>query len=324
MPSFCPICHHEFELPNKPLARHLDNSVDYNLWACPACLVQFWLPFKNPGATWYENDDRYAGANNKPSIESTVYHRRTISFLKPLVGRVLDVGCGTGNFLNLARRAGWQTAGIDFDRNAVNTARTFFQLPDINEAGLAEYSASGPGKFNLITFFDLIEHIDNHQHFFELVRHLLYPQGYIAMSLPCRGGASFLQPHDLPPRHLSRWNSESLVLFLEKQGFTTLEVKEERASWWFIVMKLRFRYGRLVSFGLVRHFKTSGFVSIGTEGLPVSPKIKSSINKSIWVHSLAKIKDGVIFGIPAFLVWIYLHFTNQDKITLFAIARSKA
>ncbi|MFW5453802.1 class I SAM-dependent methyltransferase [Thioalkalivibrio sulfidiphilus] len=48
--------------------------------------------------------------------------------------RLLDVGCGNGSFLRVARAAGWHVVGVDFDPNAVKTARS--QGLDVREGGL--------------------------------------------------------------------------------------------------------------------------------------------------------------------------------------------
>jgi 2-polyprenyl-3-methyl-5-hydroxy-6-metoxy-1,4-benzoquinol methylase len=291
------------------------NNDKYELYSCLNCGVRFWTPFKNPGADWYEKDERYKGANNSPSIEPTKHHKKVLSFLLPLKGKVFDVGCGTGNFLNFAREVGWKVAGIDFDKNAVNTAETYFHLPNIELGTLEGYISSHQedSKFDLVTFFDVFEHIDNHRDFTEQVKSLLVSNGYIAMSMPYGPGSRWLQPHDFPPRHLTRWSRTSLTNFFENNGFKMLFVRRNPASFFDIVIKLRFKYGSFISFGLVKKVKDTQKPSSGV-------KVDDKINL---VHSLAKLKDLVVFGAPAAFIWIYLWITGSIYTGLFAIAQKK-
>ena len=217
-PTACPVC--DSSVPLTLRGEHAVLDQTYRCFACSTCMVEFWWPLKNPGATWYEHDERYAGRNEDPILEPNWNHTKIISFLKPMRGRVLDVGCGVGNFLAHAQSQGWEPHGIDFDRDAIEAGKRTFDLKDLEVSDVAEYRAMHSGEqFDLITFFDVIEHIDNHGKFFEHVRALLVPRGYIAMSMPYRHHANFLMPGDLPPRHLTRWDRRSLTNFLERQDF---------------------------------------------------------------------------------------------------------
>jgi len=305
----------------REIEAYRDGGVEYVLRECSECGAQYWTPFKNPGAKWYEEDERYKNANNDSAGEPAWGHKKIISFLAPFRGRVFDIGCGTGNFLSWARRNGWDVAGIDFDSNAIHSAKTNFLLPNIELATLGDYVARHRNeKFDLVTFFDVFEHIDNHIEFLEQVAHLLKPGGYIAMSMPYRRGSRWLQPNDLPPRHLSRWDEKSLKNFLEKNGFSAKYVKRIPAPLFYIVMKLRFKYGNMFSLGLVNKVRQSFDVGIksGTSKKQTAPTLKIKI-----IHNLAKIKDAAIFGIPALVIWLVLLFTPKRYTGLFVIARRK-
>lgn len=303
------------------IENYTSGGIAYSLNECSMCGAQYWIPFKNPGSEWYEKDERYKNANTDSITDTTWSHRKIISFLAPLKGRVFDIGCGTGNFLRWAKLNGWDVAGIDFDSNAINSAKINFQLSNIELSTLRDYASRHKSeglKYDLITFFDVFEHIDDHRDFLEQVRELLIPGGYIAMSMPYRLGARWLQSNDLPPRHLTRWDERSLGNFLEQMGFNVKYIKLIPAPFFFIVMKLRFKYGNLFSFGLVNKIKNSR--NTRSEEGNLSKNLANNDLRIKIVHNLAKIKDIAIFGIPALLIWLSMLFTKKRYTTLFMIA----
>ncbi len=298
----------------KYLESYFDQGQEYKLYECGKCRAQYWLPLQNPGSLWYESDERYAGANKAPTMTPNWNHRKVIAFLKPLAGKVLDIGCGTGNFLAWAKKSGWEVFGIDFDRNAVKAAQDFFALPNIEVSSLKAFrdkEVSRGSKFDLVTFFDVFEHIDNHSEFIEMVRELLADEGYVAMSMPYRGGARWLQPHDYPPRHLTRWNRESLTNFLLTHHLEPIYVKRAPATLNYVVLKMRFKYGKALSFGTINKIEKK---NNGAHASEYSLKIKL-------MKFIARIKDYIFFGLPAFFIWLYLILTGRIYITLFVIAR---
>ncbi len=321
----CQLCNKIGE--QKYLESHTDSGIEYKLYECVNCHAQYWLPLKNPGAAWYEHDTRYAGANKNPPLEPNWNHKKVISFLFPFKGNVLDVGCGTGNFLAHAYKQGWNVAGIDFDRNAIRAAHDVFGLKNTEVNDLKTYydkhKASHQPPFDLVTFFDVFEHIDNHGEFLSLIKNMLTPNGFISMSMPYRYGSRWLQPNDLPPRHLTRWDRSSLTRYLENNGFKVKYIRRGAAPFFFIVMKLRFKYGKYFSFGLVKKAQENNKEKIQSH----APAALISTNKSkksfkvTAIHALAKTKDIVIFGIPAAIIWFGFLFTRKRYTDLFAIAQ---
>lgn len=315
-PSMCPLC---AEPRTHATGRtHEDSGTLYTQYGCAACAVEFWWPLKNPGAKWYSEHERYSVRNSDPVWQATANHRRTLSLLKRQRGAVLDVGCGIGNFLSLAKEQGWTCAGIDFDPDAIEAARTVMGIDDVEATDIVSYVQKHPGKrFNLVTFFDVLEHVDNHNEFIGAVRSLLNDGGSVAMSMPYRAHAIWLMKGDLPPAHLTCWDRTSLRRFLEARGFEVTYMRRSSEGIWPIVMKLRFRYGKWASFGAVSAARRH----LVREETPTARTRRPVLMRS--VHMLAKLKDLVLFGLPALVIWLVMLPTAKRYVDLFAIARKR-
>jgi 2-polyprenyl-3-methyl-5-hydroxy-6-metoxy-1,4-benzoquinol methylase len=135
--------------------------------------------------------------------------------------RLLDVGCGNGGFLMLARQAGWQVEGLDFDANAVQTARS--RGLTVHHGGI-ELLSGQDASFDVITLCHVIEHVYDPVATLRRLHALLKPGGTLWLETPnlssvgsMRFGSSW---HSLdPPRHLMIFNPDSLRKVLTQTGF---------------------------------------------------------------------------------------------------------
>jgi len=140
-------------------------------------------------------------------------------------GRVLDVGCSTGLFLNEMRRGGWQTQGVELTPSAANYARERFGL-DVFE-GMLEDAPYKPGSFDVITFWDVLEHVYSPAETLARTAELLAPGGLVAINVPNwhtperRIFGRWWAGYD-PPRHLYVFTRPSLTRLLEQAGFEPL------------------------------------------------------------------------------------------------------
>ena len=102
-------------------------------------------------------------------------------------GRLLDVGCGVAYFLDLAKGRGWDVHGTEYTDEAVAICRekglTIHQGPLHAE----NYT---PGDFDVITYFEVIEHINNPREDLAQVSSLLRPGGLFYCTTPNFGSAS--------------------------------------------------------------------------------------------------------------------------------------
>lgn len=315
-PTICALCDAPDALTH--LESHQDPGGDlYQLYACTLCEAWFWYPLKNPGGGWYERDERYAGRNEDPILEPNWNHKKVISYLDGKAGKVLDIGCGVGNFLAHAQSKGWECYGIDFDRDAIEAGKRTFGLENLYVADLKEFADSHKGNtFDLITAFDVFEHIDNHREFMTLIRSLLSENGSLAMSMPYRKRAAWLALGDVPPRHLTRWDRSALSHFLDRHGFTTRFITRRSEGLRLLILKLRFKYGKNVSFNLVGRVRNAAVNRSAPTGLD---RLKLQL-----VRMLASTKDTVLFGVPALAIYLKTLFSPSRYITLYVIAEKRA
>jgi len=220
----CPACNQ----PTRGAA--IERHGKYQLFPCSACGLQFWEPREMPDASWYEQ--MYGGRDVKllPLEPGHKYFLRDP--LAPGCGELLEIGCGTGNFLAAARSAGYSVTGTELDRNAARFAKDRLGLPRILPLSIAEFVKQQRSEsFDIVTFFEVLEHQARPVEFLEQVKSCLRPRGYVALSVPNRErwltGPDVL---DHPPNHFLRWDAGALRSILIAQEFEILSLREQSAG----------------------------------------------------------------------------------------------
>ena len=249
----CPLC-------NQALASaDIDRFNGYRLYHCHACDLMFWDPMRSADADYYEN--MYESSPDLASFKSVKILWPQEKFLKTMPakgGELLDIGCGFGDFLHEARKAGYTTTGSDFSPEFIDIARQRFGLENLYPVTPEEFITENPDhKYEAVTFFEVLEHLDNITDFLSLVKKLLKPGGYVACGMPNRERWRFFsrqllllasQERDYPPHHLSRWNPQALSNLFEKFGFTIIDIGREpltigsfKYGGWLLASKLGFQ-----------------------------------------------------------------------------------
>lgn len=146
--------------------------------------------------------------------------------LVPVPGRtLLDVGCGRGDFALLAFDLGYQVCGIDVQSRMVDIARQ--RLPNANFQVLDMQVEALPRPFDVVTAFEVIEHLERPLESVLSMRDALKPGGCLVLSVPCIERRPFfkrLRVIDFPPHHLTMWTREALALLLGAAGFTVIRM----------------------------------------------------------------------------------------------------
>ena len=180
-----------------------------------------------PDARWYEQ--MYGGRDEKLLPLEPGHKYFLTDPLAPRGGELLDIGCGTGNFLTAAREVGYGVTGIELDRNAARFAKERVGLQRVFPLTISEFAGRhADEKFDVVTFFEVLEHQAAPVEFLQRVSMVLKARGTLALSVPNRErwmtGPDVL---DYPPNHFLRWNAAALKHFLSAHGFEVLSIREQ-------------------------------------------------------------------------------------------------
>jgi SAM-dependent methyltransferase len=197
------------------------------LFECESCTAAFVWPQPTPKqmAAYY-----FQEYYNKPSFVLKIIQSLRPDFfnaLKP--GRLLDVGCGSGNFLETMQKKGWICSGTEVS----DSSKPFLQVLSkkgiqIKYGNLPDVSF-GNNSFDLITFWHVLEHVPFPSDELAISRKLLEKNGRIFIAVPNIQSVSFKLFkcnwfHLDAPRHQNHFSPKSLSLLLEKNGFTAEKI----------------------------------------------------------------------------------------------------
>jgi len=135
-------------------------------------------------------------------------------------GRYLDVGCGSGGALGVARALGWRVAGIEMDDAAAAKARRFTDELHVGDVLTAPFA---PGRFDVVTAFHVLEHVPDPVAAARRMLDWLAPGGLLIVEVPNAGGlgarlfGGAWAGLELP-RHLSHFTPATLEAVIEKAG----------------------------------------------------------------------------------------------------------
>lgn len=162
---------------------------------------------------------------------SPIHRRETdaaVRFLRAVRnGRLLDVGCGSGEWLLAMRARGWEVEGVDFDKDAVNAAE---QRGLAVQLGSLEDLRYQDNLFDAITLNHVIEHVPDPVRTMRECLRILKPGGQVVLFTPNGASLSHYIFKDSwrglePPRHLHIFTPQSMELLLNHAGFRKVCVK---------------------------------------------------------------------------------------------------
>lgn len=161
----------------------------------------------------YEEDREVLSANFNRNLDGIERHQRP--------GRLLDVGCALGFFVDAARRRGWDASGVDVSEYATAYARDRLGLP-VRTGSLLELDFPAAG-FDVITLWDTIEHLADPMGHLRRAAELLRPGGSLYLTT---GDVESLYARAFgrrwrliaPPGHLFYFSRRTLARMLTEAG----------------------------------------------------------------------------------------------------------
>lgn len=210
----CPIC----RLSSSPDSLELGG---YKLYHCAGCSLRF-APqaFEMPvdydavyQSAEYQNDQvRALGSLDGKELANHATYRAFFDQVPRFPGaRLLDIGCGVGRFCQAAYSRDWDVTGIDVSPLAISIGRKFASFP-LRVARVEELIAQGE-KFDVVTAFEVLEHLSSPVQFLESAQKLLRPGGHAFFTVPnwnCATVQTSTRPDWLPPIHLLFFSESAL------------------------------------------------------------------------------------------------------------------
>lgn len=235
----CPVCESDAleTLCSANLPLKGGRELQSRIYECTTCTHRF---LRTSGSQHHaiekKYDEEYAGFRVDPFFARRIreaVERDLVSRQAP-PARILDVGCGNGEFMKAASEAGYQVEGIDVSEDAAALCR---------ERGLQAVSGDFltyglMGPYDIITMWDVVEHLQQPGAFIARAYELLAPGGYLILKIPGFGRLSFA-PVALDsrfagailgaPGHVQYFNPASLQTLLTRHAFSSVDWLEHQA-----------------------------------------------------------------------------------------------
>ena len=154
---------------------------------------------------------------------------RLVHASHPQGGPLLDVGCATGDFLHMMRRMGpWKVQGVEVSTGAAQQARECYGL-NVCAGELAD-AAYPDSHFDVITIWDVMEHVHDPARTLQEMHRILKPGGLAIIRVPniATWDARLFGPYWVgldAPRHLYIFSPTTLEAFLQKTGFRVQKMR---------------------------------------------------------------------------------------------------
>jgi 2-polyprenyl-3-methyl-5-hydroxy-6-metoxy-1,4-benzoquinol methylase len=232
----CPVC-------GKTSFKEFLNGKDFFLTGqpftvveCTACGFRFTNPRPDEGEIrpYYESPDYIAHKADKGTLIEAIYKvvrkfalRNKYRIVKSSSSgnKILDIGCGTGEFLHFCKQKGLITTGIEPNLQARNFATGQYGLNVYDETYLKKIPSA---SFDIITLWHVLEHVHQLKEYLQQILFLLKRDGTLIIALPnseswdAKTYEQFWAAYDLP-RHLYHFTPETLKMLVEKTGFSLSE-----------------------------------------------------------------------------------------------------
>ena len=225
----CPVCQTE-DFNNILICKdHTVSGESFAIVECNDCTHRFTNP--RPAVTdigkFYQAEDYISHSDTNKGIINQAYKivrrftiQHKINLIKSLVQhqnpKILDIGCGTGTFLNAVNKKGWGVTGVEPSDEAIAKCeekglQVHRQLQDITDTG----------TFDVVTMWHVLEHVYDLHEYTARIKKMLKPGGYLVVAVPNHlskdaqyYGADWAA-YDVP-RHIQHFNQHSIKKLMRK------------------------------------------------------------------------------------------------------------
>jgi len=179
---------------------------------------------------YYKSEDYISHTDSKRTIFEKAYHvvrnislKRKLKLINSLPEgnkKLLDVGCGTGDFLQAAKTDNWNISGVEPDEKARDIAN---KKTDNAVSGIEQLLEFERQSFDVITLWHVLEHLPNLEEQVAILKSLLKPNGRLIIAVPnykshdAKFYKEFWAAYDVP-RHLWHFSQTSIRILFGREN----------------------------------------------------------------------------------------------------------
>ena len=233
----CPICSSDKLIPHMQVTDIPYSGETYAVEICQDCSFAFTqdAPTEENMGKYYNFDNYMSHADATESVVDKLYHKvrdwmfvRKEKWIKGHINgkSILDLGAGTGYFVNYMQTQGYEITGVEPEPGARKTAAEKLGIELQSMEAIEEFEA---GTFDAITMWHVLEHIHEIDNYFEGINKLLKKEGVLFIAVPNYTSAAkkayqeYWNGWDVP-KHLWHFSPASMETLAKNKGYD-LEVK---------------------------------------------------------------------------------------------------
>ncbi|MEA2105129.1 MAG: class I SAM-dependent methyltransferase [Bacteroidota bacterium] len=236
--SKCPLCQNHKIISTISLEDYSISKEPFEIWQCTSCNFLFTqnIPDEESIGSYYASEEYISHSDTKKGLVNRLYHiARKIMLGKKyrIIKRIssgktlLDIGCGTGYFLNYMKEKGYQTLGIEINEQAKNFGKQHFGLNILPPEKLLNGEINE--KFKVVTLWHVLEHLYQPRLYLQRISEILENDGILILALPNPDSfdgkfyKKFWAGYDVP-RHIWHFTPQTIArLFSANYTITKLK-----------------------------------------------------------------------------------------------------
>ena len=266
----CPVCGGESLRDFLKAKDHNGSNDRFNIVECIGCSFRFTnpIPTEETIGDYYKSENYVSHSGTKKGFVNRVYHivrSRAIKQKENLAAKyskekgILDIGCGTGDFLGYCKLQNWTTLGLEPDASARKIA---LQNNGIEAKNLSHLYEIEENTFDVISMWHVLEHVYNLNEDIEQYKKILKENGTLMVAVPnCSSKdaehyKSSWAAYDLPI-HLYHFRPDNMKQLFSKHGMEVVEILPMKFDSYYISMISEKYKGGSIFSGFLNGFKSN-------------------------------------------------------------------
>ena len=287
--NLCPICESKSFTTFLKLKDQSVSQEDFTIIQCDLCGFKITSPrpFEEMLPAYYKSEDYISHSDTQKGLINflyqkvkaiTLYQKENMISRFNTSNRLLDIGCGTGDFIKYVSLKNWDVIGLDPDEGARKLAESKLPGKVYQIENLFELSHQ---SFGIITMWHVLEHVSELNRYMAQLNMLLEKDGRLIIALPNPDSADakhykeYWAAYDVP-RHLYHFSKKNISDLASKHNFKLDSIKPMLFDSFYVSM-------------LSEKYKKGNIFKAASNGLISNLKGHKSQNQSSLIYIFSKI-----------------------------------